>query len=108
MKGSSRLFRAKVSRSMLLESSSFCSEGLRSPVPIIVVFTRYDNLVVKKERQLHDSRTRTKDEIQSLAKSIAYQSFDKDCLMPMKKINSRVPCVCVSGEGSSQLLRFFP
>jgi len=51
---------------------------------------------MKKERQLHDDRTRTKDEIHSLAKSIAYQSFDRECLIPMKRANSNVPCVFVS------------
>lgn len=63
---------------------------------------------MKKERQLHDDKgTRTKDEIHSLARSYAYQSFDKDCIMPMKKANSSVPCVFVSGGHSPHLLTGF-
>jgi predicted GTPase len=70
---------------------------VQGKVPIVVVFTRYDDLVRKKERQLHESSgLKTEAEIQSQAKSIAYQCFDKECLMPMKKVNSSIPCVCVS------------
>lgn len=76
-------------------------------MPIIIVFTRYDNLVYKEERQLLDDRgTRTKGEIHSLATSIAYQSFENNCLMQMKKVNSSIPCVYVSGEGSFQIIHW--
>lgn len=71
------------------------------PVPIIVVFTQYDRLVMKKEYELRESDIpKTEDEIQGLAKSKAHESFVKDCVSPMTKVDGRVPCVCVSGGDS--------
>jgi len=70
---------------------------VQGKVPIIVVFTRYDDLVRKKERQLHEGRgLKSEAEVQAQAKLIAYQCFDKECLIPMKRVNSSIPCVCVS------------
>jgi len=72
------------------------------PVPIIAVFTKYDYLVMKKELELYEDKrtTWTEDEIHSLARTLAYQSFIKDCIMPMKKVKSDMPCVFVSGGHS--------
>ena len=73
-------------------------------MPIIIVFTRYDELVKKLEHQWRDNEEiRT---VGSLAKSIAYEFLERDCIMPMKMLSgdSGIPCVYVSGEGSSQLL----
>ena len=66
-----------------------------------MVFTQYDALVMKEEYQLRESGIpRSEDEIKSLAKSKAYQFFDEACIIPMKKVNSRIPCLCVSGGES--------
>jgi hypothetical protein len=76
-------------------------------VPIIIVFTRYDELVKKLEHQwLDNEEIRTKGERDSLAKSTAYEFFQRNCIMPMNMLSgdSGIPCVYVSGEGSSQLL----
>ncbi len=60
---------------------------------------------MKRERQLHNSGRKTEDDIESLAKSNAYQSFKEDCITPITKVNDKIPYVCVSGDASSQLLR---
>jgi hypothetical protein len=60
-----------------------------------------------KELDLRKSGTpRSEDEIQSLAKSNTDQSFDKDCIAPMKKVDSCIPCVRVSGEDLSRPLHW--
>ena len=60
---------------------------------------------MKKELELYEDKgIRTEDEIHSLARSLAYQSFDKDCIIPMKKVNSDMPCVFVSGGHSLHFL----
>lgn len=95
--------------SLVLESSCFRPEGSRRPVPIIIVFTRYDELVKKLEHQwLDNEEIGTKGEVHSIAKSTAYEFFERDCIMPMKMLSgdSDIPCVYVSGEGSSQLLHW--
>jgi hypothetical protein len=61
---------------------------------------------MQKECQLHDSKDpKTENKIQSLAKSNAYDSFNKDCVAQIKKVNNIIPCVHVSGDASFQLLR---
>jgi len=53
---------------------------------------------MKEEYKLQESGIqRTDDEIKALAKSKAYQFFDERCITPMKKVNSHVPCLFVSG-----------
>jgi hypothetical protein len=55
-----------------------------------------------KEYELRKSgEQRTEDEIQSLAKSNADKSFDKDCIIPMKKANGSIHCMHVSSEDRS-------
>ena len=79
-------------------------------MPIIIVFTRYDELAKKIESQWRDNEEiRTKGEIDSLAKSIAYDFSERDRIIPMKMLSddSGIPCVYVSGEDSSQLLHRF-
>jgi len=57
---------------------------------------------MKKEYALCESGiARTDNEIKTLAKSKAYQSFDEVCIAPIKKVDRSIPCVCVSGEDSS-------
>ena len=52
-----------------------------------------------KEYELRNSGIQgTEDEIESLAKSNADQSFDKHCITPMNNVISSVPCVHISGE----------
>ena len=66
-----------------------------------MVFTQYDRLVIKKEYELReDEIPKTEDEIQSLAKLKAHESFVEDCISPMTKVDGRIPCLCVSGEDS--------
>ena len=49
---------------MQLESPGLHPESLRRSVPIIVVFTQYDRLVMKKEYELRESEIpKTEDEI---------------------------------------------
>lgn len=61
-----------------------------------MVFTQYDRLVMKKEYELRESEV-PEGEIQRLAKSKAYRSFVEDCLLPMRKVDGRMTCLCVSG-----------
>ena len=66
---------------------------------------------MKKDYELRESEISiTEDEIQRLAKSNAHESFLEDCVSTMTKVDSRIPCVCVSGGDSyiSVSISMFP
>ena len=76
-------------------------ESLRRSVPIIVVFTQYDRLVMQKEYEQRESEMfKTEDEVHRLAKLKAQESFVKHCVSPVTKIDGRIPCQYVSSGDS--------
>jgi hypothetical protein len=64
------------------------------PVPLIIVFTKYDKLVAREDIKFDDSRREelSEDAVSSLINREAGLAFKEECIAPLeKRLGSRIP-----------------
>jgi hypothetical protein len=77
-------------------------------VPVIVVFTKFDELVTAMEHDMDSSRAgnRKPEEITALAKKDADAAFSKICVRPLQRVRGKAPYARVSSAFTSSRLFF--
>jgi hypothetical protein len=70
-------------------------------VPIIAVFTKFDELVDREDRNLDPDECDhlSDEEVLKLAKANAEKAFEKDCIVPFQSaVGTKIPFIAVSSE----------
>jgi hypothetical protein len=81
--------------------------SLSTLVPLIIVFTKYDELVLREEMDFDESRRQglSKEEISDHVRGKTTMAFTEECIAPLKtRLESQIPpykevsseCACYS------------
>jgi hypothetical protein len=77
-----------------------------SIAPTIVVFTKYDFLINKFERELHteENQDMAEDEFDLLVQQKASEFFEEVCVKPLKRVtesmHGSIPHIAISSEAA--------
>ncbi|THH21215.1 hypothetical protein EW146_g305 [Bondarzewia mesenterica] len=79
------LFRSELSPQLDIEGIEKIRRIGRGPVPVIVVFTNYDELVGLKILRTNDGSS-TADKLMLLGRELADEDFEERCVCPMREV----------------------